>query len=114
MPVTAHGFLEAAGATGLINFEGVLVLVDLEEGADVVGLGQQEAVVAGPEAKILFFEVGLDEHGGGRPLVAGHHVDSPILFVLLCQELHFALELFYLAFVFADGRFELLYLLVVP
>ena len=65
MSVAAHGFLAASGATGLINFEGVFVLVDLEEGADVVGLGQQEAVVAGSETEILFVEIGLDEHGGG-------------------------------------------------
>ena len=79
-----------------------------------MGLGQQEAVVAGSEAEILFIKIGLDEHGGGGPLVAGYHIGSPILLVLLCQELHFAFELFHLALVFVDGRFELLYLLVVP
>lgn len=69
MFIAAHRFLETSCATGFIDFNYFLLVIDFEERTNIMRFGHEEAMIAGSEAEIFILETGLYEHRGGRACV---------------------------------------------
>lgn len=90
--VPTHALLEATRPAGFIDLDGLLLLLYFKEGADIVRLGQQQAVVAGTQTAVVLLQRRFYQHRGGRARV-DRHVDRTVLkaLVLLYQGVYLAL-----------------------